>query len=282
MRFFDKPIKKVLAGVVLAIMVSVVGWMMWGGAGEIKESKEAPVARHQQLGKKVRKAKKISRRIQEPKIRSERVDVGRERPNMELEADIKNALSEIERQMLDLLQTGLDRDDAKMVRQVANMIQHPADGRHMDDLPLVMRQKVIEALGWFGSECLPELAGFLADADADTRQAAFDQFELALEDITLSDYDRAKIVIQAARVLTDDDMLDRMFMELISMRNSVGVSAIADVFKNGTPEALAKMPDTLELFTGEDNLKTIEDVEKWLEENPDGPDDDDLYGGLKD
>lgn len=42
------------------------------------------------------------------------------------------------------------------------------------------------------------------------------------------------------------------------------------------------MPEQIEFFTGEDNLSTVEDVENWLQNNPDGPDDDDLYGGFKD
>lgn len=73
-----------------------------------------------------------------------------------------------------------------------------------------------------------------------------------------------------------------MFMEINNMRHSVGASLLVEICLNGTETAKALMPEQIEFFTGEDNLVTVEDVEKWLENNPDGPDDDDLYGGFDD
>ena len=95
-----------------------------------------------------------------------------------------------------------------------------------------------------------------------------------------SDRERAKIVSLASTVLTDTDALEQIFMEISNMRNSVAANTIFTICQDGTPEAKRLIVDTMEFVTGEDNIKTVEDLERWLTENPDGPDDEDLYGPM--
>ena len=71
-------------------------------------------------------------------------------------------------------------------------------------------------------------------------------------------------------------------MEVNNMRHSVGAGVLCQIALDGTDAAKAQMPEAIEFFTGEDNIMTVEDLQAWLDQNPDSPDDEDLYGPDKD
>lgn len=210
------------------------------------------------------------------------VRIEREKPKiLELEDDEEAKLNDFSRKILQDLQAALDSENfSRVSKLVAKMLEIPPDPKFgKDGVAALLRRKAVEALGWFGAQALPELVGMLGDADPEIVQSTFDQFSLALEDISLSDYERADIVVMAAKVLKNTDDLEMLLMEINNMRHSVGAGALVEICLEGTDAAKALMPDTIEFFTGEDNIVTIEDMERWLAENPDGEDDDDLYGG---
>ena len=232
--------------------------------------------RHRQI-EKARKRRKGELQL--------RADTKRPKPRMiDLDLDEEAKLNEFSRKVLRELQDALDSQDFAVVSRLAQkMMEIPPDPMFgASGVDTLLRRKAVEALGWFGGQALPELVGMLADTDPEIVQTTFDQFTLALEDISLSDYERADIVVMASKVLTNTDDLEVLFMEINNMRHSVGADALVQICLEGTSESQSLMPDAIEFFTGEDNLETVEDVEKWLQENPDGEDDDDLYGGDKD
>ena len=207
--------------------------------------------------------------------------VPREKPSMFLDDEEEKELTDLARKVLASLQAALDNEDFDQIRQILEMAQHASKGslgRYTEGMPVALRKKLIEAISWFGAQGLPELIGFIADENEDVAQMALDQFEQALSDVSLGDRERAKIVSLASTVLTDTDALEQIFMEIANMRNSVAANTIFTICQDGTPEAKRLIVDTMEFVTGEDNIKTVEDLEKWLAENPYGPDDEDLYG----
>lgn len=210
--------------------------------------------------------------------------VQREKPRVMLDDEEERKLNSFSRMILRELQEALDGERLEAVRMLVAKIQEtppdPAFGSA--GVAELIRRKSIEAMGWFGAAALPELVGALTDPNPEIAQASFDQFQLALEDISLSDYERAEIILMASTALMDKDNLEMLFMEINNMRHSVGAELIAGICENGTDPAKDLIPDTLEFFTGEDDIVTVEDLDRWLQENPDGPDDDDLYGGDKD
>ena len=208
----------------------------------------------------------------------------REKPQMiEIEDEEMEELTDLARKLLASLQAALDAEDFKQIQSIIAMIENSPKGvlsRVANGIPLYMRRKLVEALGWFGADGLPEIVDFLGDENQEVVEAATEQFELALEDITLGDRARAEIVVMASKALHDSDSLERIFMEIPNMRNSVAAPTLADICKFGTDEAKALMPETIEFVTGEDNIETIDDLQRWLDNNPDGPDDEDLYGPM--
>jgi hypothetical protein len=125
-----------------------------------------------------------------------------------------------------------------------------------------------------------DLIDFMADDDADIAQSAIDHFELALQDCTLADYDRAEVIKMVSQIITDADTLDWMLTEALNARNSVAVDTLTFIAANGTQTAKEMLPDYIELLANDDEIKTVSDLQRWLEDNPDQPDDEEFYGRL--
>lgn len=208
----------------------------------------------------------------------------RVKPNVsELDDEESRELTDLAKKVLASLQSAIDSNDLAQIRAIIETVKNSPKGslsHFAEGLPVALRKRLVESLGWFGNDAIPDLMEFLADSDSDVSQMAIDQFQLALEDITLGDRERADIVAAASHVVTDTDFLDMLFMEISNMRNSVAAQAMADVLLYGTEEAKSLIPETIEFVTGEENMSTVEDIERWSNDNPDGPDDEDLYGPM--
>lgn len=279
--------KKIIYGAIgmVALLIGVSFAFMGGGedqpgsgTGSNLEAKKHRPARN--LRRLPSSAKQTSRKS----AKNIKVEP-REKPKIIfLDDEEEKELTELAHKVLASLQAALDAEDFEQIRQILEMARSAPKGslgRSTQGMPVALRKRIVEALGWFSAQGLPELVEFLADADPDVYQMAVDQFEQALSDISLGDRDRAEIVKMASKVLTDRDVLERIFMEIPNMRNSVIVPTIKEICANGTPEAKELMPDTIEFATGEDNIVTTEDLDDWQRRNPDGPDDDDLFGPIK-
>ena len=250
-----------------------------GGGDEILRSRRIGDADSKTLRKKSRTEFKQSR------MAAHRLKEGRAKLQLQaLEDEEERELTDLAKKVLASLQAALDADDIMQVRAVLATVRNAPKGslsQFAEGMPVALKKRLIEALGWFGGGGLAEMLEFLADDNADVRQMAADQFVQALQDIELGDRERSEIVSMASKVLTDDDTLDMMFMEISNMRNSVAAQTLINICYEGTEAAKAKMPETIEFVTGEENITTVEDLQKWLDENPDGPDDEDLYGPMK-
>lgn len=271
----------------VTLLCAVVGLvLLFGGNAQDNTKATNTEGIKQEIAKNRRGVKKQRVRGKQRETARSLKSEPREKPNLVMLEDVEEReLTELARKVLASLQAALDAEDYEQIAHIFSMAQNAPKGslgKTTEGMPVALRKKLIEAMGWFGAKALPELAAFLADPDQDVFQMATDQFEMALSDITLGDRDRAEIVTMACRVLTDQDALGRILMELSNMRPSVLVPTIEDICANGTDPAKAQMPEVIEFSTGEDNIQTVEDLQKWLENNPDGPDADDVYGPLSD
>ena len=64
----------------------------------------------------------------------------------------------------------------------------------------------------------------------------------------------------------------------IDMRNSVAVDTYKEIFKTGSPQIKERLVESMQDFTGEDDITTPEQLDAWLKENPDDEDDEEFYG----
>ena len=223
---------------------------------------------------RIRKNRKgAERHIQTPK------SLGREKPNLLEDLDDEAKLTAAELALLNELQEGVDRESFRDVVKTVEKIQKMIREKGFDGVPVALRAEAVEALGWFTPDSLAELLGFMADTDPDVLDDVMTKFEDAIDDAELGDRALSEILKSVAKVLDNEEALDALFMGIESdMRNSVAVATYTEILKTGSDAAKSRVWESIEDFTGEDDIKTIEQLEEWLKENPDDEDDEDFFG----
>lgn len=198
------------------------------------------------------------------------------------EEELDSAMREVLAQLRDALN---DADLASARKAVAHLkasgggTASAGTANWAKNVPKALLNAAVETLGYFGGDAIEDLLDFIADDDPDVAQNAIDQLELALQDFTLGDRDRAEVIKSVSTVLTDAETLDWMLSSALDARHSVGIETLAFIAEYGTPEAREMVPSYIDLFTGGEGGTTIAEAKAWLAENPDAPDDEAFYGG---
>lgn len=262
-------------------------WLLLPTGGETEAVAEKSV-RSRRIADKSPASRK-AQRIEERRIRAQEQKAAEKvKPVIKLTDDEVAELDELKKKVLAELTEALDNDDfsalQKAIEKFRKMGMEAARSKGSRDwisqLPKSIRTAIVESLGWFEGGAVPELAEFVADPDPDIAQMAIDKFELAIQDYTLGDYARNEIIKQVSTVITDTDLIDWMYMEVLNSRHSSGIDTIVYMSQNGTEPVKASAMDYMEFFTGEE-IHTVEEAQQWLRDNPDDPDiDDDLYGPI--
>lgn len=203
----------------------------------------------------------------------------RVKPRFALDDDDESKLNEEQRRTIAAIRAALEEDSKKTLLKLVQKLQ--ASDEWPDGIPKSIKMAAIEALGWFGSSCLPELAGFLGDSDPEVVEATVDKYSEMISDAELSDYERSDILIAASKIIDDPEALDSMMFELNNMRNSLKVSTIKALMTEGNSATKQVLPDNIEFVTGEENITTTQQLDEWYKQNPDDEDDDEFYGTRK-
>jgi len=277
----------------MVVAASAMGAVaMWFVLGKVSGSGDLP-AHEQRITKTrrsggVKKVTEISLSRQGGKKSVRIVESESTKPNvLEITKAAKGSgedeLTDTEKSVLKEIQSALDANDFKSLRRALSRLTASTKSGGLggySKVPRSIRAAAVQALGWFGKDAAIDLMGFMADSDEEISTDAASQFELALQDVDLGDRERAEIVKATAKTLTDSEQLDMLLFSLNDMRNSVKADTVISILKEGTPQAKDTMLDQIEFYLDVD-VTTVDDVEKWAEQNPDDPDDDEFYGGEK-
>lgn len=260
-----------------------------------KESGEETV-QPQKVGKRIAEAERAQRREaqRQRRQRNKNVEARQEKavPVINLETEQYRELDELQRKVLEELRDALDEQSLVRLQAVLAHMKKLGVARARENgedetkwmhyIDKALRSAMVDALGWFGTDALPELVEFLSDPEEEVAQSAIDQFEMAVDDFSLGDYDRAEIVKRFCSLIDDSDVVDWMYMEVLNSRNSVGIDALVYMAQNGTAAVKEKFPEYIEFFTGVDFIQTVEGAQQWLVEHPDTETDEELYGRIED
>ena len=274
--------------VLSAVVGAAVAWLFLGGnsgdGGLSEAGQEKLIAKTVRSGA-VKKITEISvtRRGGKKSVRI--VESETNKPDIVKDADIddEELLSDIQKSVLKDIQAALDADDIKALRKALSRFTASASKGGLGgykNVPRVIRAAAVQALGWFGGKAAVDLVDFMADADEEISGDAFDQFEFALQDSEMSDFERSAIVKVTAKAITDPDRADMLLNTLSDMRNSVKGDTVIAILTDGSDLVKAAMQEQMDFYF-DDEVKTVDDIKKWMAENPDDPDDDDFYGGCK-
>ena len=241
-------------GILVLLVAGGVAFWVWHGMADAG----AQPSRSTAVGQANGKPKNSNPRAKSPQKKAISVTaVPREKPVFveDEEANFTSAEKEASRK----LQDALDAEDLKGVCAACKIAAESPNA--------VLRQRALTALGWFGKDALPEMTPFLADGDEDIASDALQQWTGALAEVD-DDALKASIVEAAMKILTDEDALDQISMELNSMPNAVALQVLINVIGGGNAEAAAKAKEAYEFITG-DPYTDVNAANKWLVDNPD-------------
>lgn len=209
------------------------------------------------------------------------------------ELDIDDEYSDLPPEMRLLMaeiQRCIDTEDRKALSKVCDKIAKMRNERGENSIPASVRAKAVEAIGLFLPESLAELVEFMADSDPEVVDSVFDQIDTLLNDTTIGDKEMSGMLVAISKVLTNEDSIDSLAMAIdMNMRNSVKVKTYCQILDTGTTAAVERMKEAIadlmevevdELPTSKTAIKN--QLNEWLEGNPDDEDDADFYKGVAD
>ena len=209
------------------------------------------------------------------------------------ELDIDDEYSDLPPEMRLLMaeiQRCIDTEDRKALSKVCDKIAKMRNERGENSIPASVRAKAVEAIGLFLPESLAELVEFMADSDPEVVDSVFDQIDTLLNDTTIGDKEMSGMLVAISKVLTNEDSIDSLAMAIdMNMRNSVKVKTYCQILDTGTTAAVERMKEAIadlmevevdELPASKTAIK--DQLNEWLEGNPDDEDDADFYKGVAD
>lgn len=275
-----------MALIVVAALALGAGSMwvfMGGGADETKKPGKTLVSRR--VKEKKPAAKTGSLRSKKNGATATKVAISNQKrlkPSFSLGDEEEKKLTDEQRRIIEEIRAALAADDFKTLMRLVREMQ--ASKEWPDGIPKAVKLAAVDALGWFGGNCLPELVGFLADADNDVTEAASEAWEDAIMDYD-NDKDISKYVVKlACKVVTNADSMESILSTINddTMRPSVGIDTIKYVLANGNEVAKAQLQEVIDNFTGTTGITTEKQLDDWLEEHPDPSDAEDMYGKMSD
>lgn len=278
-------------------VIGLVAFGLWFALSDVNntpQSGEREALRYSHKGirdAKGRQKQTKNKAFREGSKESLRVDVRNVSERPKLDDLDETELSELEKRVLAQLREALDSNNLRALRRALGLFhQKRQQGGLGGEVPKVLRQSAVTALGWFGGAAAPDLVEFMADVDPEIEEDAFAKFEMALDDWEMGDYERSEILKTALKALTDTERIDSLLFSLNDMRNSVKADTILDILTSGSDASKAVMREQYEFYTDSvivddgvvvDDKLIEQNVNKWKTENPDDPGDDDFYGPQK-
>ena len=246
-------------------------------APEQDQLEEKKTEKKQRIRKKKRPQKARSRRIDAQASNTSTNAVSRAEADEDEEANLTAA----QKALLEELQEAADDESLRRVAKIVKTIQDQYLKGGDAAVPPYMREQAVEALSWFLPDSLAELIGFMADSNPEVLEDVMKNFTEGIDDAELSDRELASIFKKIAPLIEDDDAIDAILMGLENdMRNSVAVDTYKELFKIGSEAIKQRLVESMQDFTGQDDITTPEQLDSWLKENPDDEDDEEFYGNV--
>ncbi len=173
-----------------------------------------------------------------------------EKPRLAMRAP---ELSPEERKAVAAVQDALDKEDRAATFELARKLAS-------DKSPAV-RAKVVEALGWFGKNAMPELVPFIGDADEDVANDAMSYFEQAIGELD-DDLEIAQTLIAAMKAVNDPEALESLASHFYHIDEGIAVEALIEIMSAGGAAAEAGK-EAYSFASGED-WTGVQAAQDWL------------------
>lgn len=245
----------VLAAALLIYSVCTFGG--WPLAGKTaKDETPAPVESVQPVAKKHHKSD-VRTKVKPVKVRRQIADPTAWQVEEDDGDDDDSNLSPENKKLKEAIEAAEEKEDLAAARSLA------ATALASDSVEV--RQAMVDTLGGFGVKALPELTPFMADADDDVRDSAFNEWSMAVSQME-NDADKVGVVELAMHVLTNEDSLEEISGEYIGVDEKLAVNSLLRIIEaGGSEQGIAKAKETYEFVTGDEFVDRAT-AEKWLRE----------------
>lgn len=277
--------KILLASIVGAALVAGSAWVFFSDGGKDAGKADGPLvsARQKAAGKagakQARKRPAVRKRIDGKPMADA---LRRKQPTFDIGADEEAKLTEAQKKLLEEIRAALKVDNWRKLTKLVQQLQ--ASDEWPDGVPLAVRRAAIDALSFYGAKCLPEIIGFMGDADAEIIDTATESFWDSVTDPDLSDLEIETNLLAAMKLIRNEESIKSMLSEVIttSMRNSRAVDTVKKLMAYDNKAIKEELPSVIEELTEDRTVTTAQQLDEWLAQHPDDPDDADMYDGMKD
>lgn len=273
--------KNLLLVLVLAAAAVVAVYLSKSGKGDGDPSADETVVVRAGDGKGEAKPK-ANRRPKKIRPASEKKisENGPAKPDFTIDSEIDEAMSDEFKALYEALRLAFEAEDMAKVKALVKKLREMPEWP--DGVPRKVKLAALEALTWFGAECLGDALQFLTDKDIEITEAALEAYEDMFMDLEIGDRALADIITQLAPFVHNTDALELFFEQMSEMRNSVKVQTALAIWDCGNKDALEVLKENLDsIFDDNDadyDITTREDIVKYGEDNPDDEDDEETYG----
>lgn len=267
---------------ICSLVVACVQFVMSNGREQsLSADENQTVLRSKRVLSRGGKAGRLERRIVERAVaRPSAAEPQKEMAKAEVvrgEEDV--ALDQLVEGVIAQLQDAVEKRDFKRLQ---SLVASLSSGGHSPfgsrGVPVAVRKALVSALASFGVGALPELVSFIGDEDPAVAQLAVSTFEHSVGDFSLSDYERAPLIVAAAKVMTGGEDLIGLMQNMTILRNSLKCEVFGEILETGTPAAQQAAKDKMSFLFNE-SIETAEDAAAYYETHPDGPNDNKIFGG---
>ena len=277
-------VKKCAIALLALAAIAVIAWFAMRPAAE--DGRKRPSDKSVEAGRKGRLARRAGKKPLNARERvrqivaTESKGMRRRRPSAEMFANLRGR----DRALAETIQKALDDGNYdEVIKSVdAAMASDNAE----------VRSHLVDALGWFGVEALPELTVLMADQDDDVAESAQAQWVIALADVENAGK-RMEIGLSVLATLSNENMLADVSGEVSNAaleyidgdsgdsasqdeRRVAVVQALLDIIDGDRPACSKAAKETYEEITGNEWLG-VDEAERYLR-NPDGYEPPDMRG----
>jgi len=131
-----------------------------------------------------------------------------------------------------------------------------------------IRRLMVEALQWFDTKAMLQLAGFLADEDEEVREAAVSAWEMVLGNVE-DEQVKAGLIVESLQMVQNGDDADRIASEFHTVDQKLAIDSMIKLLYGTltvSKAAREKILETYEFITGEE-YTNAQAARQWLKEN---------------
>lgn len=225
------------------LVAAAIVWLVSRSRNEAPEPAVDENSAEQSVSKLISEARPAAAR-RSPAARAKKVATEKDDDEAEVLDAWVEELPERDRKLGQAIVDASDKDDLAALKLLVDEARQSPNAD--------VRQRMVEALGWFGKDAVGELSKFLTDANAEVAQSAFSEWDSAVDAVEDENFGLVASM-EAMKVLTDEDNLQTAACRIESADDrKAAIEAIVEIVGSGNATAEKVAKESYEFITGDE------------------------------